>query len=422
MVVSPFTLLKKMFTTKLGRGSLILIISSFVVGGFSFLFNPIMGVLLGPVGYGELLTMLSLLVILSVPTQTISAVLIKFTATYLGKDNLSQVKSLNNEITKKFLILSVVVLVFFWFFSPLVASFLQVKSNLPIILIGVLTIATFLFTINSSFLQGLLKFEAFSIASLLSTFLKVVFASFLVWWGFGVSGAIGAIILALVVAYLVSFLFLEKVLRNEKTTKVNWGELKSYTYAALIANLGLTFLNNLDIVIVKHFFAPIDAGYYSAGVLTSRVIVFSTLPIIQIIFPLVTQRQQKSAAYHHLVVYALLITTAIGVVTSVFYLMFPDITLKLFFFSRAADFAGAKPILGIFSIYVLLYSISYLLTYLFLSLHKVKFSYAPLVAGIAQAVLVWIYHPSLVVVVWEAIFINSLLAAVLLGYYYWLKR
>lgn len=407
----------KLFTTNLGRGSLVMVGGSLLVGAFSFLFNPVMGVLLGPVGYGELLSLLSLLTIFSVPSLTLNTILIKLTANFQARNEMGKVKSLLFWITQKFFFASWAILILFWLFSSPLAKFLNVEQTLPIILLGVLTVVSFFFTINGAFLQGLLKFEAYTFTNLLNSILRVIIALILVKIGLSVGGALGGLILALIFAYTLGWLWLQQIFQPLKNSHVNTREILQFAGPAFFATLGLTLLNNIDIVLVKHFFTPTEAGFYGAGVITSRVVIFASLPITQVIFPLVTQRAGSKKNYHYLLQIALGLTIIIGLLTSLIYFLFPRFILNLFFLSKSVQYLGALGILGPFGLVVTFYSINTLMTYFFLSLHKVKFVLAPLLISIAESLLIWFYHPSLIGVISLALFTNIILTLSLLYYY-----
>lgn len=415
--------IKKLFTTKLGRGSLVMVVGSFLVGGVSFLFNPVMGNLLTLEEYGELVALLSLLVVLSVPSLTLNTVLIKFSASYQAQGDMEGVKSLFVEVSRKLFVFSFVLLLLSWFTKDYIAQFLQIKDSYLLLYLGVLTIVTIFFTINGAFLQGLLKFEAFTLTSFLNSFLRIIFAGVLIYLGFKVSGGLGGLILAIFASYLLSLLFLRKILKAKGGKKVDWKEILYFVGPALFSLLGLTILSTVDIILVKHFFEPIEAGLYSSAVVTGKVIIFACLPITQVIFPIVVQKFEAGRAYHSLVMLGLFITAFIGASFSLLYLLWPELVLKGFFFSRSGQYAGATSLLAVYGFFITLFSLNTLLIYLFLSLQKVKFSLAPLLVGILQGVLIWFFHQSLSQVILMNTLANLLLL-ILLSFYYWfnLKR
>jgi O-antigen/teichoic acid export membrane protein len=413
-------LVKKLFTTRLGQGGLVMVGGSFIVGFISFLLNPVMGILLGPHLYGELIAILSLQLIFSVPALTLNTVLIKASARYQAKGEIEKVGQLFVEITQKLFLSSVVVVLLFWLGRDILAAFLQVEDSNLIVLLGILTMVVFFFTANGAILQGLLKFEIYTLSTLLNSILRVLLAVGLVYLGFGVGGALGGLVLALLVSYFVGYLALKRYIKTGGRT--DWRELMRATIPAFVALLGLTLLNNLDVVLVKHFFTPQEAGFYGAAVITSRVIIFASLPITQVVFPVITQRYEAKRAFHHLVQYALGITAMIGVGVSVFYLLFPELVLRVFFFGRSLEFAGAAPLLASMGLFVTFYSVNTLFIYLFLSLHKVKFALAPLLAGLVQGLIIWQNHTSLSAVVAINIGVNLVLCAVLFLYYFTDKK
>ena len=44
-------------------------------------------------------------------------------------------------------------------------------------------------------------------------------------------------------------------------------------------------LTNIDLILVKHFFTPIEAGYYSIAQMVGKIILILPIPIVTVMFP-----------------------------------------------------------------------------------------------------------------------------------------
>ena len=107
----------------------------------------------------------------------------------------------------------------------------------------------------------------------------------LILMGYGVLGGVGAISAAVVMAYFVPGI--PKSLRAEAVTE----EPASFAEAfqAIVFFVGQVIINNIDIVLVKHFFPPDQAGIYAAVALVGRVLYFAAWSVVSAMFPVSAQ-------------------------------------------------------------------------------------------------------------------------------------
>src|SRR5260370_2326526 len=100
--------------------------------------------------------------------------------------------------------------------------------------------------------------------------------------GMGVKGAVLASVLAVIVSYFVAI----------PSPGVNSLSFRGVSISAreglqaIVFFSGQTVINNFDIVLVKHFFPPAEAGFYAAGALVARLANISPCSLANPLFPL----------------------------------------------------------------------------------------------------------------------------------------
>jgi hypothetical protein len=116
----------------------------------------------------------------------------------------------------------------------------------------------------------------------LEVVVKLVGAVVLMSAGYGVDGVVGAISASVIVAYFVA------IPRKHHFAKVPQATLRAGMeegVQALIFFIGQVIINNLDIVLVKHFFDATQAGVYAAIALIGRVVYMLVWSVVSSMFP-----------------------------------------------------------------------------------------------------------------------------------------
>src|SRR5688572_28322626 len=101
----------------------------------NYLYHLLMGRMLGPDKYGALEGAISLLYILFVPTITLSLVVVKYVAEYLGKKDKEDIQNLYNYLFSRILVYGSIITIVLLAASPFISSFLHLPSiNIAILL------------------------------------------------------------------------------------------------------------------------------------------------------------------------------------------------------------------------------------------------------------------------------------------------
>ena len=172
-----------------------------------------------------------------------------------------------------------------------------------------------------------------------------------------------------------------------------------YALPVFLANTGMGFLTSMDIVLVKRFFPAYQAGLYSAVSLTARTIFFAVSSMIPVMFSLVAERHAKNEDYRRIFRTSIYLSSAACVAAVSLYGAFPTAVIKFFF---GAEYLEAAPYLGLFSVFISLYSVSFVLINYFLSLHQTKIVLLAIIASGVQALLITLFHTSLTVIIVES--------------------
>src|SRR3989344_5626194 len=372
-------LFKKIISNPLFSGSFLMIVGSNFANAINYIYHTLMGRILGPSSYSELAAILSIINLVGIIMVSLGLVVTKFIS---SAKNEEEIKALIGWFNIKIFYLSLFILLLFLISASFISTFLNLHSNLPVIIMSFVIFITFPTFLLRASLQGLLKFN-----KLVSTLVL----------GLSVSGAIFGILISVICAWILSRFFLGKYYSGE--TRFNLGKTKPIVFYALpvfIQSLSIASLNSTDLVLVKHFFNPHDAGLYAALSTLGKIIFFASGPIVAVMFPMVSQKFSKKEPFINLFSYGLALTLLISFCILWFYYLFPDLAIRVLYGSAYLE---ASSLVIWFGLYMAIFTLTYFLTNFFLSIGKLKVVIFPLFTALIQIFGIWLFHESLLEVI-----------------------
>ena len=408
-------LIEKIFQSPLITGSFVLFIGSSFASFGSYLYHLLMGRMLGPVGYGELESVIAILYLLIIIGTTLTLVVAKFIADLKGKENLGGINFLLSYFNRQLFIYGGLLCLLLIAISPLIALFLRLDSVVPLIFASFSFFIGLLLALNRGVLQGLLRFKELSASSICENGLKVIIATALVFFGFWVQGAVLALFLAGFIAFVFTLFLLRSVRRiSPKKPDFNKKIFVSFAIPVFLANLSFTSLYTADIILVKHFFPSYEAGLYAALSVLGKIIFFGSSPITMVMFPMVANHRSQGKNYRYLLNTAILLVLIICFGINVVYFLLPKLMVLLLF---GSNYLAASWLVGWMGIFISTYALGYLFINFFLSTEKIKAVVFPILASLGQIVLISLFHSSLFQVIQVSIAISGLLLLSLMLYY-----
>ena len=391
-------------------GSMILVIGSNSVSFLNYLYHFVMGRMLGPSSYGELVVLISVIGFLGIIPGSLSMVIIKYISSAKNQD---EIAILTNWLKDRSFKVALGLFILIVIISPFIISFLHINQLWYMLLVA----ATYFFSIpslvNKSVLQGLLKFKEMMFAVLAENLAKLVLAVLLVYVGFAIGGVMVSLAVASVVGWYISKIYLKDFKRQRNPNLSDIRPMLLFAIPVMIQSFSVTSLISSDLILVKHFFSAHDAGIYSAISTLGKIIFFGAGPIGAVIFPMVAGKQSKGEDYRRVFIYSLAATFFLALGLLSIYWLFPSLIITMLYNS---SYLEGKNLLFWFGLSMSLFTVSSLLISYSLSLGKTKVVIFPLVAASLQIILIWFYHYSLFSVISVSISVIALLLVSLLIY------
>lgn len=387
-------MLKKLHSLQqndLFRGTAVIFLGSIFAGFGNYIFNILMGRMLGPTQYGILASLLALTYIVGVPSQTINLVVSKYIAMLHAKNQINQAREFLKKILSKTMVWGMIFLVLFYLSSFFIADFLHLQSPSPLFILGLILLFSFISPVFDGSLAGLTKFKELSLNSVLTVFLKLALAIFLIYGGFGVNGSLLAILTSSLFAIVFAFYWL-KLPREQSPLKINTSHFLNYGKNVFFASFFLAALYNIDILLVKHFFSPQEAGYYATLSLLGKMIFFLTASVSAVLFPLSAKNHEKGESSAHLLKLSVLVVLLFSLFITTAYFLFPALIVNALF---GALYLPIAPYLGYIGIVFIFYSLINVLILYNLSINRFDFVICLFLGTFCEIGLIYLFHSSL---------------------------
>lgn len=396
-------IIRQIISHPLFSSSFVMIAGTNSINAINYVYHLVMGRMLGPAAYGELSAFFSLIGLLSIVPMSFGTVVIKFIAS--SKNN-NEVASFVSWFLKPVIYISIALCVGVLVFSQGLARYLNTDNLTAVVLIAL----SFLFALPSalyrSALQGLIKFPQVVISLVSETTTKLLAGIILVWFGFGVSGAVGGLILAVITGWLISYSFIKKYTKSEKIAAINPKEILIFSLPVLLQTAAMTSLMSIDVVLVKHFFPDFEAGIYAAVSTLGKILLFASAPVATVMFPIVTARYNRGEKYISIFLLSLLMTVGgTGLIIFV-YATLPELVINMLYGSK---YLPGSYLVVPYAIYAALLAVGGLFINLYLSMDRKKVIALPVIAAVAQIIGIELYHQDLFQVVLVCISVAALL-------------
>lgn len=397
------------------NGSLVVFSGSMVASAINYLYHMILGRMLGPADYGIFSSLVSLSYIYGIPVGVLNIVSLKYISSLREGEGVEAAAGFFYWFGKRIIWFSV----FLFFLSlvtvPFVTNFLRLSSFIWVIIANTITIIGVYGGFCSSVLQGFLRFGLNSIASILSSFLKIILAIVFIYLGWRVTGVLFSLFLTSLVSLFLVIYFIKKKMNfpNDKIKKVTipLPEMLKFAFPVLLSLLALTSFYTTDILLVKNLFSEKEAGLYASLALLGKIVFFASSSINLVMFPLVSGKKAKGENYRKIFLISLLIVFSVSLCLIFIYFLFPNLMINLLFGSQ---YLAIAPELGLFAIFMAFYSLVSLTVNFFLAVAKTTMIVLPLLGAVLQIGLILLFHGSIRQVVLINIFVSGLLLVSLL--------
>jgi O-antigen/teichoic acid export membrane protein len=259
-------------------GSIIMLIGSVCVSLMNFAYNVAVARLLGPAEFSHAAAAVTLLMLSSCVNLAFQLVAAKLIA---RSSDARERAGVYTALLRRAWMVGLGVGAGLAIASGPIASFLRFPSPMFLVVLAAGLVFYMPLGAKRGGMQGTCKFSRLATSLSVEAVLKLIGAVVLVALGFGVMGAIAGISLSVILAYFMP--------AHDKELRTAPAEGASAPFRealqAIIFFVGQVIINNIDILMVKHYFPADMAGLYAAIALVGRLLYFASWSVTSAMFP-----------------------------------------------------------------------------------------------------------------------------------------
>ncbi len=395
-----------------------LFVSTIIVNAGNYAINLILGRVLGPAEFAEASILATAVLMLSFIAVGFQLTAAKYTATYNAENNTSKLYTLTNWLSRRSLDIGIGLCLILLLAIYPIKEFLQFKSVVPLLLVIICIPIYFHLSVSRGLLQGIEKFKNLAFTYISEMAARLIVTFLLVFVVIKIQG--GWTSEAIAIGFLVSFVITFFVSKQKKRRtikglpKEDLSLIYKFVFVIGIYEFSQILINNSDIILVKHYFENEEAGLYAALALIGRVVFFATWTIVTLLFPKVIQKEKKGEKHSHLFWGSLMIVGGIGCSIILACLFMDELIINLLFGSA---YLSISPLLWKYAVATTLFACANVFAYYYMSLNKYFPVALSVLAGIAQIVLIVLYHNTIEQVISVQIILMAGLLLTMICYY-----
>jgi O-antigen/teichoic acid export membrane protein len=374
---------------ELVRSGGIFLIGALSVAVLNYLYQVFMGRMLGSMEYGILGSLFAIIYLTTFAGNTFSRVTAKYSAEFKGKKQDAALRYLIKRGLFKTAVYGLIALAIYLLLVPTMARFMNFNDYSGLIMVGVIGYISVLGAVITGALNGLQKFVWQNSISFVSAALKFGAAILLVYLGFGVNGALVAIIAGSVIILIVGFWPLKNELTKKITEKIKTKEIYLYAIPVLVASVLPLMAITFDQILVKHFFSSVDAGHYAAAGNIAKIIWFGSGFLVSALFPKIVSDKAQGKNVSSLLIRGLVYTSFFVLIGTGILFATPRLIVSVMY---GVEYLDIVSYVGLFGLALGLFSINQVLITYNLAVEKYGFLWIALAGFLLEIVGIGIFH------------------------------
>lgn len=366
-------------------------LSILLVNGGNYLYNLLLGRILGPTQFADAAILITLLLVLSFVGMTFQIVTAKYAVLFHDK----LLHKFLNFIYKNALYIGLFLGILVIIFSKQLQLLFKTKTAIMFLVFGVGLPVYFIMSVNRGLYQGKNQLtnlsKTYYFEMICRLFLTLGMLYLLPNMETSITIAIGILI-----SFFFGLIPFQKSI-HVKTVSDEENILDKkpiIIFFALTAFYELTqiIINNSDILLVKHFFDNNQAGLYASLALIGRVVYFVAWMFVMLLLPKVIQQRKEGVDTLPILLKYVMYIVVLATVIVLGAFLFPELVVKIMFGEKYLPIAF---LLWKYALATSIFAIANIFAYYFLSINK----YIPVVIsaflGMTQILLILMFHDSL---------------------------
>lgn len=372
-----------------------------ISGGFlSYVFQILIGRMLGPADYANFNFIISISIILTSPFVAVSLVTARHISILVGTGYTRGLAFFYNHSIIKITRFSLFLLINF-VIAFLIFPINSKISSVEFVTLFLLVICAVYGHLAQGFFQGVQKFFYLGSYGVVQVLIKIIITVLLLVFGFGLIGVyIGAVTSALIVLLYSNILIkrhLSNLIQDDYVTEnANFSSNSSYLkeiFPLFIASIAFALFTQFDIILVKLIFGSDEAGAYVAASILAKTILYLPGGFVLALYPIVSERYAVGKETNLLVYITLVLTFVPCFIASLLFMIFPELIISTFY---GDEYTKAAGILKFFGYSLIPLALVLVLEHFLIARRKILFAYIFIIIAPLQVLTAYFYANQLV--------------------------
>ena len=376
-----------------------------LVGVTNLIYNVLTARLLGPTGFAHATAVYTLLMLASAITLSFQVVCAKYVASH---DNPADKAAIFASLHLRAWIAGIAIGLLLFLFNGTITHYLNLPDPVLISLLALGMAFYIPLGVRRGYIQGIHAFSSLAVNFMLEGVVRLGGAYLLIQIGLGVKGAVLASVIAVIASYFVALPSPGWKSLSPQAIPIAAGE----GVQAIVFFAGQVIINNFDIVLVKHFFVPEQAGIYAAVSLVGRLVNMCAWSVVNTMFPVSAAARQSDREARPVLFMSLGLVFLILSVLILGLWAIPSFLWRTLFGSHfeLGNYGGLAALLILYAVTTGIYSLSSVMITYEMSRKIANTSWAQLAFSAALVLGICVFHQTLR----QVIFVQLVLMVILL--------
>jgi O-antigen/teichoic acid export membrane protein len=343
------------------------------------------GRVIGPAEYSDFSAALSVIYFVGLILSPLTPTMARLTASYRARGADDAVGALRRAVLRRVALMAGVVAIGGTALSPVIAQAFRFRTAAPVAAAFLAVLLYALVSVERGVAQGLLLFRFYNANVVIEAAVRLVLAVL-------IARTASSALFPYVVALAVAQVALARRLRQPNAAAaVDWPAVRTLAVPIMIVMFALAVFQNADMLAVKRWFSPADAGAYGAATAIARAFGVIFVPFYVIAGPLLTSLHEAGKPIAAPTIRLTTWFVAAGVAALLVIAIAPSGLVALLY---GTDFArGSAVIVPLGGVAIISYA-GLMLAQALLTLHDFRFVAAYVVCAAIQIAGLGLYHSS----------------------------
>ena len=402
-------ILKVQPTQSIWAASFLIVAANLIIGLLGYVFQILAGRFLGPSDFSGLVAILSLYVILGSPLSALGTFLThKVSILRIHGDKLAILKlykTINLRVLKVVLFVVIIYIAtdFKYFHNPIFSS----GSSLFFFMLLV-ALEALVFT-NNAFLQALRLFQYQAGINTLWAVLKTILGIGLIYFGYGLNGALLGLVLAMFISWAIGKYALSRevnIVDANHQNKTHNDPVFGIGKSVLIGSISFAILTQSDVFLIKLFATNNQVDMYAAISVLGKAILYIPAGIVVALFPIAIEKNFNNSDSKDLFIHALIVSLIASFAIALIYWYSGSQIIGVLY---GDQYQNAESMLWKYGIAMVPLSLVVVIQYYAFALKINYFIYLLLFAAICQSLLIIIFSQNIQMIILIIFIVSSVL-------------